>query len=63
MAMNKIYSFFTAFFGKPEIISTLVYRIIVQDGINVEDGKIPNNNKRAGWNKAVQVGLFHYSLV
>ena len=43
--------------------STLVSLIIVQDGINVQDGKIPKVNKRAGWNKAVQDGLFHFSLV
>ena len=36
---------------------TLVYLIIVQDGINVQDGKILKINKRAGWNKAVQVGI------
>ena len=43
--------------------STLTYRIIVQDGINVQAGKIPKINKRAGWNKAVQVGIFHFLLV
>ena len=42
---------------------TLTYRIIVQDGINVQAGKIPKINKRAGWNKAVQVGIFHFLLV
>ena len=41
----------------------LVYRIIVQDGINVQAGKITKINKRAGWNKAVQVGIFHFLLV
>ena len=30
--------------------STLVYQIIEQDGINVQDGKIPKIDKRAGWN-------------
>ena len=40
-----------------------MYRIIVQDGINVQAGKIPKINKRAGWNKAVQVGFFHFLLV
>ena len=30
----------------------------MQDGINVQAGKIPKINKRAGWNKAVQVGIF-----
>ena len=43
--------------------STLVYPIIVQDGINVQAGKSPKINKRAGWNKAVQVGIFHSLLV
>ena len=47
----------------PHIISTLVYLIIVQDGINVQDGKIPKINKRAGWNKAVQVGIFQNLLL
>ena len=42
---------------------TLVYLIIVQDGINVQDGKIPKINKRAGWNKAVQVGIFQKLLL
>ena len=37
---------------------TLVSLIIVQDGINVQDGKFLKINKRAGWNKAVQVGIF-----
>ena len=44
-------------------ITTLVYLIIVQDGINVQAGKIPKINKRAGWNKAVQAGIFHFLLV
>ena len=42
---------------------TIVYQIIVQDEINVQDGKIPKIIKRAGWNKAVQVGILHFSLV
>ena len=42
---------------------TLVYLIIVQDGINVQDGKIAKINKRAGWNKAVQVGIFQNLLL
>ena len=42
---------------------TLEYQIIVQDGINMQDGKIPKINKRVGWNKSVQDGLFHFSLV
>ena len=35
----------------------------MQDGIKVQAGKIPKINKRAGWNKAVQVGIFHFLLV
>ena len=46
-----------------KIGTTLTYRIIVQDGINVQAGKIPKINKRAGWNKAVQAGIFHFLLV
>ena len=42
---------------------TLVSLIIVQDGINVQAGKILKINKRAGWNKAVQDGIFHFSLM
>ena len=42
---------------------TLVSLIVVQDGINVQAGKIPKINKRAGWNKAVQVGIFHFLLM
>ena len=30
----------------------------MQDGINVQDGKSLKINKRAGWNKGVQDGLF-----
>ena len=45
------------------VASTLVYLMIVQDGINVQDGKIPKINKRAGWNKAVQVGIFQKLLL
>ena len=44
-------------------VCTLVSLIIVQDGINVQAGKILKINKRAGWNKAVQVGIFHILLV
>ena len=44
-------------------IATLVSLIIVQDGINVQADKIQKINKRAGWNKAVQVGIFHFLLV
>ena len=43
--------------------ATLVYQIIVQDGINVQAGKTPKSNKRAGWNKAVQVGNLHILLL
>ena len=39
-------------------MGTLVYLIIVQDGINVQAGKFSKIDKRAGWNKAVQVGIF-----
>ena len=42
---------------------TLVYLIIVQDVINVQAGKIPKMNKRAGCNKTVQVGIFQKSIV
>jgi len=37
---------------------TLVSLIIVHDGINVQAGKYLKNNKCAGWNKAVQDGIF-----
>ena len=42
---------------------TLVSRIIMQDGIKVQAGKIPKINKHAGWNKAVQDGKFQFLLV
>ena len=42
---------------------TLTYLIIVQDVINVQAGKFPGINKRAGCNKAVQVGIFQESIV
>ena len=51
------------FYIRHAVQTTLVYLIIVQDGINVQAGKIPIINKRAGWNKAVQVGIFHFLLV
>ena len=35
----------------------------MQDGITMQTGKIPKINKRAGWNKAVQAGIFHFLLV
>ena len=44
-------------------IITLLYLIAVQDRINVQDGKILKINKRAGWNKAVQVGIFQKLLL
>ena len=37
---------------------TLVSLIIVQDGLNVQAGTFIKINKSAGWNKAVQVGIF-----
>ena len=42
---------------------TLTYLIIVQDVINVQAGKFPGINKRAGCNKAMQVGIFQESIV
>ena len=44
-------------------ISTLVYLIIVQDVITVQDGQFPKLNKRAGCNKAMQVEIFQISIV
>ena len=41
---------------------TLEYLIILQDVINVQAGKFPGI-KRAGCNKAVQVGIFQESIV
>ena len=38
-------------------LTTLVYLIIVQNGINVQAGKFPKINKRAGCNKTMQVGI------
>ena len=58
----KNYSIFRRFWAKIDH-STLTYRIIVQDGINVQVGKSHKINKRAGWNKAVQVGIFHFLLM
>ena len=46
-----------------ESMSTLVSLIIVQDGINVQAGKTLKINKCAGWNKAVQVGIFNLLLM
>ena len=42
---------------------TLEYLINMQDVIIMQAGKFPKINKRAGWNKAVQVGIFHFLLV
>ena len=47
-------------YGINEVHSTLTYQIIVQDGINVQIDKSHKINKHAGWNKAVQVGIFHF---
>ena len=35
----------------------------MQDGINVQVGKSHKINKLAGWNKAVQVGIFNFLLM
>ena len=35
----------------------------MQDGINVQAGKVLKINNCAGWNKAVQDGIFHFSLM
>ena len=35
----------------------------MQDGINMQDGTFLKINKRAGWNKAVQVGIFQKLLL
>ena len=37
---------------------TLVYLIIIQDGINMQAGKFPKINKHSEYDKAVQVGIF-----
>ena len=52
-----------ASFQQKFVVSTLTYLIIVQDVINVQAGKFPGINKRAGCNKAVQVGIFQESIV
>ena len=44
-------------------MGTLVSRIIVQVGIKVQVGKISKINKSAGWNKAMQVGIFQKLLL
>ena len=36
-------------FNLKRALITLVYRINVEYGINVEAGKFPKNNKRGGW--------------
>ena len=43
--------------------TTLTYLIIAQNVISVQAGKFPGINKRAGCNKAVQVGIFQESTV
>ena len=42
---------------------TLEYLINVQEVINMQAGKISKIDKRAGGNKAVQVGIFQKSIV
>ena len=44
-------------------VLTLAYLIIVQDVINVQVRKFQAINKRAGCNKAVQVGIFQELIV
>ena len=44
-------------------VGTLEYLINVQEVINMQVGKISKINKRAGGNKAVQVGIFQKSIV
>ena len=44
-------------------MSTLDYLINVQDVIIMQAGKFPKINKRAGCNKAMQVGIFQNSIV
>ena len=34
----------------------------MQDGIKVQDDKISETNKHAGWNKGMQVGLFSFFI-
>ena len=43
--------------------STLVYLINVQEVIIMQAGNFSRINKRAGGNKAMQVGIFQNSLV
>ena len=43
--------------------ATLVYLIIVQDGLNMQDGKISKIDECAVGNKAVQVGIFQKLLL
>ena len=45
------------------LMSTLDYLINVQDVIIMQAGKFPKINKRAGCNKAMQVGIFQKSIV
>ena len=44
-------------------VSTLDYLINVQDVIIMQAGKFPKINKCAGYNKAMQVGIFQKSMV
>ena len=37
---------------------TLVYLVILQEGINVLAGNVSKINKPVGWNDAVQAGIF-----
>ena len=43
--------------------STLDYLINVQDVIIMQAGNFPKINKRAGCNKAMQVGIFKKSIL
>ena len=47
----------------PLCVCTLEYLINVQEVINMQAGKISKIDKRAGGNKAVQVGIFQKSIV
>ena len=49
--------------GSTALLGTLDYLIRVQDVIIMQAGKFPRINKRAGCNKAMQVGIFQKSLV
>ena len=45
------------------ITCTLEYLINMQEVINMQAGQISKFSKRAGGNKAVQVGIFQKSIV